>query len=68
MADLVPRKATLNLREVAELFGVHSKTVQRWIEQGILPEVPLPAGKHRRIPRPAVLELLSTKRKSTAKA
>ena len=60
MGELVPNKATFTLSEVGEIFGKHPKTIKRWVDEGLLQEVPLPAGKHRSIPRTAVLKLLAT--------
>ena len=37
-----PKRKWLSTAEVAELYGVHRRTVQNWIRAGVLPAVELP--------------------------
>ena len=37
----------LNTREVADILGVHPVTVTSWVNEGKLPAVVLPSGRHR---------------------
>lgn len=47
----------LKSHQVAQLFGVNPKTVNRWAEAGRLPFIRT-LGGHRRFPRAAVMALL----------
>ena len=53
-----PRERLLHPREVAELFRVDAKTVNRWARTGKLPSVRTPGGHHR-FPSTAVERLLN---------
>ena len=48
----------LTTAQAATLLGVSIRTAQLWVERGQLPSWKTPGG-HRRIPRPAVLELIA---------
>ena len=48
----------LTTAQAATLLGVSIRTAQLWVESGQLPSWKTPGG-HRRIPRPAVLELIA---------
>lgn len=39
--------------EIAKMFGVTSRTVSNWCDQGLLPFIAMPSG-HRRIPASAI--------------
>lgn len=54
-SDILP---LLTVREVAAIFGVDPRTVQKWADQGKLPEVRTPGG-FRRYHRADVEALLS---------
>lgn len=57
----------LSTRETAQMLGVALRTVQLWVEAGVLSAWKT-AGGHRRIPRRAVDELLEKRRQSTGGA
>jgi excisionase family DNA binding protein len=57
----IPNKELFRIDEVAALMDWHPNTVYRYIDQGLLHEIPLPKGKHRRIPRAEVIRLLDVK-------
>jgi excisionase family DNA binding protein len=50
----LPRKARLNLDEVAEYFGKTRRTIDYWVANGKMPHVEDPSGQ-RRIMREDVL-------------
>lgn len=52
-------------REAAQLLGVALRTVQLWVESGVLPAWKT-AGGHRRIPRTAVEALLESRRQAVS--
>lgn len=47
--------------EVAAMFGVHGKTIQRWSESGALPAIRT-LGGHRRYRRSDVMRLMNEQR------
>jgi excisionase family DNA binding protein len=55
----------LKPREVAELFGVRTTTIARWVREGKLSPLRTPGG-HRRYSRTAVREVLSAEPESDA--
>jgi excisionase family DNA binding protein len=59
--------AVLTTKEVAKLLGVAVRTVQLWVESGVL-RAWKTAGGHRRIPRAAVDELLASRAGTLAMA
>jgi len=50
----LPDKPNLNVKEVAEFWGVDRSTVYRWIEKGVI--VAVKKGGGLRIPRESALE------------
>lgn len=50
---MTEKKELMTPKEVADLFGVHPKTVARWAAKGLFPEIRT-LGRHRRYPRWAV--------------
>jgi excisionase family DNA binding protein len=50
----LPDKPRLNVKEVAEFWGVDPRTVYRWIEKGVI--VAVKKGGSLRIPRESALE------------
>lgn len=54
-------KEALTTREAADVLGVSMRTVQLWVESGILPAWKTPGG-HRRIPADAVEQVASSQR------
>jgi excisionase family DNA binding protein len=59
-------KDTLTTREAAERLGVSMRTVQLWVEDGILPAWKTPGG-HRRIPADAVGRVAASQRNAFGK-
>lgn len=59
-------KDTLTTREAAERLGVSMRTVQLWVEDGILPAWKTPGG-HRRIPVDAVSRVAASQRSAFGK-
>jgi excisionase family DNA binding protein len=57
----------MSTREAAKLLGVALRTVQLWVESGVLPAWKT-AGGHRRIAREAVNQLLSQRREAISPA
>jgi len=45
----IPQQPLFTVREAAEIFKVHSRTVERWIEEGRLVAIVLPGGKSLRL-------------------
>lgn len=53
----LPNKSLLRIDEVACFFGVHQRTVMRWLDEGIL-EYIKPGGKTLRIFRESVVQVM----------
>ena len=54
----VPEDRLLRTGQVAQMFGVSTRTVRRWLSEGILvAEFVTPRGKHRRYRESAVAKM-----------
>jgi excisionase family DNA binding protein len=62
MRDAIPEKALLRIDEAAALCDVHANTIRRWIDEGKLDHIRFPGGGLR-IPRTAILEVFTPKRR-----
>ena len=60
------REDTLTTRKAAELMGVSVRTVQLWVESGVLRAWKTPGG-HRRVARDSVVELMQIPETSSQK-
>jgi len=58
MKDLLPNKQQFRAEEVSEIFGVTTRTVYRWIDEGRLVAQRTPGGHHYRILRQDVLKFM----------
>jgi excisionase family DNA binding protein len=54
LEELIPQKSFFSTEEVAEIFGVRSKTVRKWIYSGKVRAVKV--GSQWRIPRGELIE------------
>ena len=61
------REDTLTTRQAAELLGVSVRTVQLWVESGVLRAWKTPGG-HRRVARDSVMALMEVPQSAPAKA
>ena len=59
----LPNKSLLRIDEVALFFGVHQRTVTRWLNEGTLEHVK-PGGKTIRIFRESVVKLIKKTKES----
>ncbi len=59
----VPRQALFTLKETADIFKVHVRTVERWIEEQCLNAVVLPGGKSLRVPYKEISKVFSVRRR-----
>ena len=53
----IPRQPLFTIREAAVIFKVHSRTVERWIDEGHIDAVVLPRGKSLRLTYQEVLKV-----------
>lgn len=58
----IPRQALFTLKETADIFKVHVRTVERWIEEQCLNAIVLPGGKSLRVPYKEILKVFSVRR------
>lgn len=55
----LPRKDLFRVDEVADIFGVHHRTVRKWIDEGVLENiVRTPSGRNLRILRTELLRII----------
>jgi excisionase family DNA binding protein len=57
------KRIAYKVGEVAEMLGCNRKTVWRWLQKGILREVPIPGG-HRLVDVRSLEKLMNEKAKS----
>ncbi len=59
----VPRQALFTLKETADIFKVHVRTVERWIEEQCLNAIVLPGGKSLRVSYTEISKVFSERRR-----
>ena len=57
----IPQQALFTVKETAEIFKVHVRTIERWIEEERLEAIVLPGGKSLRIAYQEIVEIFSQK-------
>ena len=57
----IPQQALFTIKETAEIFKVHVRTIERWIEEERLEAIVLPGGKSLRIAYHEILKVFSQK-------
>jgi len=55
----IPQQALFTLKEAAEIFKVHVRTIERWIEDERLEAIVLPGGKSLRITYEEIVKIFS---------
>jgi excisionase family DNA binding protein len=55
----IPNQAVFTLKEVAKIFKVHVRTVERWIEGQRLAAIVLPGGKSLRVTYQEIVRVFS---------
>lgn len=60
------KRAAYKLAEVARIFGCDPKTIYRWLDKGLLQEIPVPGGR-RMVNAQSVEDLISGKTKIGSK-
>ena len=58
----IPQQPLFTVKETAEIFKVHVRTVERWIEEQCLGAIVLPGGKSLRVPYKEISKVFSTRR------
>ncbi len=53
----IPRQALFTIKEAADIFKVHVRTVERWIEEKRLGAIVLPGGRSLRITYQEILKV-----------
>ena len=55
----IPQQPLFTLKETADIFKVHVRTVERWIEDKCLSAIVLPGGKSLRVPYREISKIFS---------
>jgi excisionase family DNA binding protein len=58
----IPQQPLFTVKETAEIFKVHVRTVERWIEEQCLSAIVLPGGKSLRVPYQEISKVFFTRR------